>query len=380
MSEHFSAVTRRTFLGSAAVFGAATCTLALNPLTALATPTAAEKQAEAAATLDKINAMQTQLDAASDDYFTALAEQEAAQGKMDEAQARIDEASGQIADLQDKLGTRARSMYRTGSLSFIDLLLGSTTFQAFTNNWDLLNNMNENDANMVQQTKDLRAEVEAQKATYAEQERIAAEQAETARQVKEEAEATVAEMQAVYNSLSAEAAELLEQEREAQRRAEEAAAAAVVAQAIAQAEQSQSSGGGNSGGGSNGGGNSGGGSNGGGSVSNAPAYVPADAGSVVGRAQSYVGNAQYVWGACAPGQFDCSGFVSYCLTGSYSRLGTTYTFLGWPRVSDPQPGDVCVNSGHCGIYVGNNQMIHAATEGVGVIYGPVQAGMVFVRY
>ncbi|WP_165050483.1 MULTISPECIES: NlpC/P60 family protein [unclassified Adlercreutzia] len=364
MSEHFSAVTRRTFLGSAAVFGAATCTLALNPLTALAAPTAAEKQAEAAATLDKLNAMQTQLDVASNDYFTALAEQEAAQEKMDEAQARIDEANGQIADLQDKLGTRARSMYRTGSLSFIDLLLGSTTFQAFTNNWDLLNSMNENDANMVQQTKDLRAEVEAQKATYAEQERIAAEQAETARQVKEQAEATVAEMQAVYDNLSAEAAELLEQEREAQRRAEEAAAASVVQQAIEQASRPSNNG------------NSGGGGN----VSSAPTYVPADAGSVVGRAQSYVGNAQYVWGACAPGQFDCSGFVSYCLTGAYSRLGTTYTFLGWPRVSDPQPGDVAVNADHCGIYVGNNQMIHAATEGVGVIYGPVQAGMVFVRY
>ena len=30
---------------------------------------------------------------------------------------------------------------------------------------------------------------------------------------------------------------------------------------------------------------------------------------------------------------DCSGFVSYCLTGAYSRLGTTYTFLTWTQVS-----------------------------------------------
>ena len=53
--------------------------------------------------------------------------------------------------------------------------------------------------------------------------------------------------------------------------------------------------------------------------------------------------------------------------------------MGWPTVSDPQPGDVCVNSGHCGIYIGNNQMIHAATYGVGVVIGPVQAGMKIVR-
>lgn len=364
MSEHYAALSRRTFIGGAAVLGATACAMGINPATALAEPTAAEKQAEAAATLDKLNAMQTQLDAASDDYFTALSEQEAAQAKMDEAQTRIDEASGQIADLQDQLGTRARSMYRSGSLSFIDLLLGSTTFQAFTNNWDLLNQMNENDAEMVQETKDLRAEVEQQKATYAEQERIAAEQAESARQVKEEAEATVAEMQSIYDNLSAEAAELLEAERAAQAAAEAAAAQQVVEQASNVVVNN----------------NNGGNTNNSTPTYTEPSYNASTGNAIVDRAYGWVGRAEYVWGACSPGAFDCSGFVSYCLTGQYSRLGTTYTFLGWPRVSDPQPGDVAVNSGHCGIYIGGGQMIHAATEGVGVIVGSVQSGMVFVRY
>ena len=49
--------------------------------------------------------------------------------------------------------------------------------------------------------------------------------------------------------------------------------------------------------------------------------------------------------------------------------------------SDPQPGDVCVTEGggHCGIYVGDGQMIHAATEGVGVIQSDVQSNMKIVR-
>lgn len=111
-----------------------------------------------------------------------------------------------------------------------------------------------------------------------------------------------------------------------------------------------------------------------------PSYDVSTGNAIVDRAYSWVGRAEYVWGACSPGAFDCSGFVSYCLTGSYGRLGTTYTFLGWPRVSDPQPGDVCVNEGHCGIYIGGGQMIHAADYGVGVIVGPVQSGMVYVRY
>ncbi len=111
-----------------------------------------------------------------------------------------------------------------------------------------------------------------------------------------------------------------------------------------------------------------------------PSYDVSTGNAIVDRAYGWVGRAEYVWGACSPGAFDCSGFVSYCLTGSYSRLGTTYTFLGWPRVSDPQPGDVAVNEGHCGIYIGGGQMIHAATYGVGVTIGPVQSGMVYVRY
>lgn len=111
----------------------------------------------------------------------------------------------------------------------------------------------------------------------------------------------------------------------------------------------------------------------------APSYDVNTGNAIVDRAYSQLG-AAYEWGACRPGYFDCSGFVSYCLTGSYSRLGTTYTFLGWPQVSDPQPGDVCVNADHCGIYIGGGQMIHAATEGVGVIVGSVQGGMIYVRY
>lgn len=104
----------------------------------------------------------------------------------------------------------------------------------------------------------------------------------------------------------------------------------------------------------------------------------ANGGSIVSRAYSQLGK-PYVWGACGPNSFDCSGFVSYCLTGSYSRLGTTLTFMGWTRVSNPQPGDVVTTATHCGIYIGNGQMIHAPHAGDVVKVGPVQSGMIYVR-
>lgn len=100
---------------------------------------------------------------------------------------------------------------------------------------------------------------------------------------------------------------------------------------------------------------------------------------IVERAYAECGK-PYVWGAVGPSSYDCSGLVGYCITGEYSRIGTTYTFMGWPQIAEPRPGDVCVNNGHCGVYIGDGQMIHAPQSGDVVKVGPVQSGMIYVRY
>ena len=354
MGEHALALRSRILMGGTALLLSAGLTMSPLALSQAEATPASSKQAEAQAALSSLNAMKTKLADAESNYGAAMVEQAEAQQRMDEAQERIDEANGQISDLQDQLSVRAKNMYKSGATSFLDILLGASTFQAFTTNWDMLNTMNQNDADMVQETKDLREEVQEKKAEYAEQEKVAAEKAQEMETIVKETEALVGEQQAVYDSLSAEAAALVKQEEEAAEAARQQ-----------QIQNRPSSNGNNNG-------------NGGGY--NEPAYVPSSGNAIVDRARSWVGRAEYVWGACSPGAFDCSGFVSHCLTGGYSRLGSTSTFMNWPRVSDPQPGDVAVNYGHCGIYIGGGQMIHAATEGVGVIQGPVQAGMIYVRY
>ncbi len=375
---------RRRIAGGA-VAAVLTCGLMI-PQAAFAEPDSASKQAEAQAVLASLNSMQMELDQASANYGEALAEQEAAQQSADEAQTRIDEINVEIADVQSRLGDRAHSMYRSGAASFLDLLLGSTSFSEFATNWDLLNKVNNNDAELVQKNKDLRDEAQQQKDTFDEQMRIAAQKANEAKQLQDEAQSTVNSMQATYDSLSAEVAELVAQEKAAQ----EAAAAAQAQQTVEQSANqaaSNDNGGSNDGGGNNGyidnggsndgGGNNGGGSNGG-SSSSQPSYNPSTGNAVVDRAYSKIG-CWYSWGAVGPDTFDCSGLVSYALTGSYSRLGTTYTFMAWPQVSDPQPGDICTSSYHCGIYIGGGQMIHAPQQGEQVKVGPVQSDMIIVR-
>ena len=370
---------RRRIAGGA-VAAVLTCGLMI-PQAAFAEPDSASKQAEAQAVLASLNSMQMELDQASANYGEALAEQEAAQQSADEAQTRIDEINVEIADVQSRLGDRAHSMYRSGAASFLDLLLGSTSFSEFATNWDLLNKVNNNDAELVQKNKDLRDEAQQQKDTFDEQTRIAAQKADEAKQLQDEAQSTVNSMQATYDSLSAEVAELVAQEKAAQEAAAAAQAQQTVEQSANQAasnDNGESNDGGSNGGYIDNGGSSDGGSNNGGSSSSQPSYNPSTGNAVVDRAYSKIG-CWYSWGAVGPDTFDCSGLVSYALTGSYSRLGTTYTFMAWPQVSDPQPGDICTSSYHCGIYIGGGQMIHAPQQGEQVKVGPVQSDMIIVR-
>ena len=362
MSVHSLAPHRRIALAATAVLLGATVALAPLPAAELAWGApATSKQAEAQAALSSHNAPQSTLAEAEANYEEAMGEQIAAKGRMDEAQGRIDEATGQITELQGHLGTRARSMYVSGSTSFLDLLLGASTFQAFANNWDILNTLNQNDADMVSQTKALRAEVEQQRAEYAEQEKVAAAKAEEMAAIVKDSEALVSQQQAVYDNLSAEAAALVEQERASQESQRQQAAIDGIAAG-------------------NGGSGSGSGSNGGSSGGSSwePPYVPSTGNAVVNRAYQCVG-APYAYGATGPSSFDCSGLVGYALTGSYGRTVTSGSFAGGPFVSNPQPGDVCWESGHVGIYVGGGQMIHAPEPGRTVTVAAVHPGMRYVR-
>lgn len=327
--------------------------------------TSAEKYAEAQAALQSMNTMQAELDKASDSYDDAKADEKAASKKMQECQKRINAANKEITQVQSKLSSRVSSMYKNGSTSFLDILLGAATFDQFLTSWDMLWSLNKNDAGMVKQAKDLRAEVQAKKAEYKEQKEVASAKAEEAAKIKAKAEETVKILEETYNSLSAEAAALLEQERAAQA----AAAAAAAAQ----------EGNGDDGDNGDNGGNAGNaGNNYSGSSKKTSGYSGGS--DVVDRAYEWLGKGKYSWGACSPGSFDCSGFVSYAVSGQYERMGSTTTFMSdYQKVSNPKPGDICVNDGHCGIYVGNGKMVHSATYGVGVVESKVQKGMIYVR-
>jgi cell wall-associated NlpC family hydrolase len=100
-----------------------------------------------------------------------------------------------------------------------------------------------------------------------------------------------------------------------------------------------------------------------------PAPAPAfNADALITEAKKYIG-VPYVWGGSTPSGFDCSGFLNYVFAKqgiSIPRTVATIWDAGTP-VSSPQKGDIVFfnttgGPSHAGLYIGNNQFIHAGSS------------------
>ena len=322
----------------------------MSPVQAFATPSSADLKAEAASVAAELTAMSDDVESAAENYNVAQRDYQQATAKVEEAQTKIDEAQGKISNLQTQLETRASAMYRQGATSYLSVLMGSSTFDDFATVWDTLNTLNTDDANLVAETKTAKQELESAKAELDDQQSKAQSALNEASQLKQTVEQKQAALQARKDSLSSEIADAVAKEQQ-----EALAAQAAAAQAYTPAASSSSS--------SKSSSSSSGRTYGGGS-------------SAVSRAQNCLG-APYVYGAAGPSSFDCSGLVSYALTGSYGHAYVAEDFWAMPAVSNPQPGDVVACSNHhCGLYIGNGQMIEAPHTGAVVTVSAVRGKIV----
>jgi cell wall-associated NlpC family hydrolase len=105
---------------------------------------------------------------------------------------------------------------------------------------------------------------------------------------------------------------------------------------------------------------------------------PADAGSPVEAARSYLGS-PYLWGGMTGEGIDCSGLVHM----AYRRCGRLVPRDAWQqaeagqRIADPEPGDVAVYADpgarpdHVAFWLGEGRILHATgRDGLGVIEEP----------
>ena len=359
---------------------AATATLACVLGLGLAAPAYADTASDLAAARTKLEQIGTQ----TQQIYDELATQTQA---LDQTAGEITQKQQEIADGQAKLSTYVAGEYKTGGLSLLQVLTGVDDLGDMLNRLFYYGKVSDKQAQTIQEVKELKQELTDKQA---EQEKnVAATQKKV-----DELNAQQAEAQSIVNSLDSQLQAELAAEAEANAALQAGINASTAEKATVNTETAgttENTNTNNNNGGQTNNNNNQGGNTPAPTPTPAPAPTPAptpvpdntNGSAIVSRAYSKLGCA-YSWGGIGPNSFDCSGFVSYCLTGRYCRLGTTGTFMGWTRVSDPQPGDVVVNSYHTGIYIGNGQMIHASDYNTGVIISSVAAGMnnnyIFVRY
>ncbi|HJP66481.1 MAG TPA: C40 family peptidase [Actinomycetota bacterium] len=233
------------------------------------------------------------------------------------------------------LSARAAAAY-TGAGSQLEVLLGSTTFSEFADRLEFVTQVAQSDADVATQAETSRQQSirDAQRYT-----------------------AALAKQRSVVNALAAKKAEIqsgISEQTQLVHKlhidlVEQAAAAREAARQAAQAAQH--------------------------AVSPPTTFGPAPsvnggAAAAVAAAYSAIGT-PYQWGGASPETgFDCSGLTMW----SWAHGGVSlphssqgqYDSLPHISVSDLQPGDLVFFYSpihHVGIYVGNNQMIHAPHTG-----------------
>ena len=267
----------------------------------------------------------------------------------------LEAAKQSLVVAQDRIAKRLRDLYVNGEGdSTLEVLLGSSSLDDIIARLDAIERVSSQDSQILKTVKRYRKEVETRRAnlqdSHADQERIVAERAAQ----KQSIESQIAEQNGLLASVKDEIAQMRAEEarRQAALAAQARARAQAQAAALAQPDVQQT-------------------------YDPQPwiepeydPNLPAPRyGSVVSIALQYLG-VPYVWGGSSPSTgFDCSGFTSYVFAQvgvSLPHHAASQFAYGTPVSYDQlAPGDLVFFSGlgHVGIYIGNNQFVHAPHTG-----------------
>ena len=286
--------------------------------------------------------------------------------------------------------------------SYLELFLTSDSMAEMMNMVDYAGELQEYDNRLLDEYKaakqaviELQQRLEEEKAELLEMQEQLEEEKSSLQSMIARKQTEVANFDSQLSAAQAKASEyqqkIKEQNSQIRKLQEEAARAAAAAKAAAAKNAAKSSGGTSSGGTSSNGtssngnsgdgamgssGNSGGSSSGssGGSSSGSSGGGRTSGGgtgsSIASYGLQFVGYPYVSGGNSLTNGTDCSGFVN--LVHAHFGISTprqSGALAGGGRAvseSDKQPGDVVCYYGHVGIYIGNNQIVHASTERSGI--------------
>jgi peptidoglycan DL-endopeptidase CwlO len=327
--------------------------LAAADVPALADPTIGSKKAEAQGVLAQIQQLDSSLERAVEVYNLANIKLDRIRRDLADNTRKLAVARRSLETAQRHLSSRLVDLYTSGGEdATLAVLLGASNLDDLLSRIDAADRVADQDTVVLRQVTRFNAEVRRRQRNLRnadeEQKQVVDERAAARASI----ESQLAQRRELLSSIRSEIAQLRQQERERQAELRRQLQARLAAQQQAAREQAIAPP----------------------AVSTAPTPPPTSApppsryGGVVVIAMRYLG-VPYVWGGASPSGFDCSGFVMYV----YAQVGislphyTVSQYAMGTAVSrgQLQPGDVVFfdGLGHNGIYIGNNQFIHAPHTG-----------------
>ena len=179
--------------------------------------------------LDSINQQKDDVSSDMNALTSSIKEQQAEidrlQGTMDKKQSEINEAERDIEETkrnieerQDGLDNRLRTMYKNGSVGFLDVLLGSNSISEFISNLEMIQRIYKNDQNTLTTLEEQHQELEEkqtalknEKAELSEQKAVAEEKQSALQSDKEKLQKKLDELNAEADKVSSEIAGLQDQ-------------------------------------------------------------------------------------------------------------------------------------------------------------------------
>ena len=350
-----------------------TSSLVVTPV--LAAPSVDDLQKSKASAQSEVNSLQSQLQSIVSKITQLEADLTTKGEEIIQAQADLEQAQEDEKTQYAAMKLRIKYMYEAGDATALESLVSSEDFSDLLSKAEYVQSVHGYDRDKLEEyvaTKQKIADLKDQLET----EQSQLESMQTEYETEESNLTTLidskqAEVADLDSQIQEAAEKAAKEEEERQKKAEEERQKQL--QAASQNSTTTNSNSGNSNSSSSSNSNKGNSSSS--SSSSSGSYV---SGSTVSRAYSALGK-PYVWGAAGPNSFDCSGLVSFCLTGRYSHTYSSSDFVGLTKVSNPQPGDICVRVGHVGVYIGGGQMIHAPHTGDVVKISAVPSNMWYVR-